>query len=113
MVSGAAGIDAALLVVAANEGIKPQTVEHLDIAGLLGLRRAIVAVTKTDLVTRPEAEAVAAAAVALTEAAGLKVGATVLTSVHRGDGVAALVDALATVVPERADGDGDGFPYNS
>lgn len=74
---------------------------------------AIVAVTKTDLVTRPEAEAVAAAAVALTEAAGLKVGATVLTSVHRGDGVAALVDALATVVPEHADGDGDGFPYNS
>ena len=110
MVSGATGIDAALLVVAANEGIKPQTVEHLDIAGLLGLKRAIVAVTKTDLVTLPEAEAVAVAAVALAEAAGLQVSATVLTSVHRGDGIAALVDALTTVVPDHAASD-DGFPY--
>ena len=110
MVSGATGIDAALLVVAANEGIKPQTVEHLDIAGLLGLKRAIVAVTKTDLVTPPEAEAVAVAAVALAEAAGLQVSATVLTSVHRGDGIAALVEALTTVVPDHAGSD-DGFPY--
>ena len=55
MVSGATGIDAALLVVAANEGIKPQTVEHLDIAGLLGLRRVVVAVSKADLVTPAEA----------------------------------------------------------
>ena len=54
MISGATGIDAVLLVVAANEGIKPQTVEHIDIAGLLGLRRAVVAISKTDLVA-PEA----------------------------------------------------------
>ncbi len=38
MVAGATGLDAVLLVAAANEGIKPQTVEHLDIAGLLGWR---------------------------------------------------------------------------
>src|SRR3954465_4601730 len=63
MVSGATGIDAALLVVAANEGIKPQTVEHIDIAGLLGLRRAVVAISKTDLATPAQARKVADEAV--------------------------------------------------
>src|ERR1700716_2321906 len=40
MICGATGIDAVLLVVAANEGVKPQTVEHINIAALLGLRCA-------------------------------------------------------------------------
>ncbi len=50
MLAGATGIDAALLVVSAAEGIKPQTVEHLQIMDLLGLDRGIVALTKSDLV---------------------------------------------------------------
>jgi selenocysteine-specific elongation factor len=49
MLAGATGIDAALLVVSAAEGIKPQTVEHLQIIDLLGLDRGIVALTKSDL----------------------------------------------------------------
>ncbi len=49
MLAGATGIDAALLVVSAAEGIKPQTVEHLQIVDLLGLDRGIVAITKADL----------------------------------------------------------------
>jgi selenocysteine-specific elongation factor len=49
MLAGATGIDAALLVVSAAEGIKPQTVEHLQILDLLGLDRGIVALTKSDL----------------------------------------------------------------
>lgn len=59
MVSGATGIDAVMLVVAANEGIKPQTIEHVDIAVLLGLRRAVIAVTRADLVDAGTAAAVA------------------------------------------------------
>ena len=50
MLAGASGIDAALLVVAADEGIMPQTVEHLQILDLLGLDRGVVALTKADLV---------------------------------------------------------------
>jgi selenocysteine-specific elongation factor len=50
MLAGATGIDAALLVVSAAEGIKPQTVEHLQIMDLLGLDRGLVALTKADLV---------------------------------------------------------------
>ena len=49
MLAGATGIDVALLVVSAAEGIKPQTVEHLQIVDLLGLDRGIVALTKADL----------------------------------------------------------------
>jgi selenocysteine-specific elongation factor len=49
MLAGATGIDAALLVVSAAEGIKPQTVEHLQIVDLLGLERGLVALTKADL----------------------------------------------------------------
>ena len=50
MVAGASGIDAVLLVVAADEGVRPQTLEHLDICSLLGLERGIVALSKRDLV---------------------------------------------------------------
>ncbi|MBA4418960.1 MAG: selenocysteine-specific translation elongation factor [Syntrophus sp. (in: bacteria)] len=50
MVAGAWGIDMALLVVAADEGVMPQTREHVDICELLGLKKGIIAITKADLV---------------------------------------------------------------
>lgn len=50
MIAGAAGIDVVLLVVAADEGVMPQTREHLDICELLGVRVGAVVVSKTDLV---------------------------------------------------------------
>ena len=49
MLAGAGGIDLALLVVAADDGIMPQTREHLAILNLLGITRGIVALTKSDL----------------------------------------------------------------
>ncbi len=50
MAAGAAGIDAVMLVVAADEGVMPQTREHLEICKLLGVDRGLVALTKADLV---------------------------------------------------------------
>jgi selenocysteine-specific elongation factor len=50
MVAGATGLDLVCLVVAADEGIMPQTREHLDICDLLGVRRGLIALTKRDLV---------------------------------------------------------------
>lgn len=50
MVSGAAGIDFVMMIIAADEGIMPQTKEHLNICSLLGITSGIVALTKTDLV---------------------------------------------------------------
>ena len=49
MISGATGIDFLLLTVAANEGIKPQTREHLHIADLLGAGKGLAVITKSDL----------------------------------------------------------------
>jgi selenocysteine-specific elongation factor len=50
MVAGAGGLDLVCLVIAADEGIMPQTREHLDICQLLGVKRGVVALTKSDLV---------------------------------------------------------------
>jgi selenocysteine-specific elongation factor len=50
MLAGAAGIDVLLLVIAADESIKPQTREHFDICRLLGVQRGVVALTKSDMV---------------------------------------------------------------
>lgn len=50
MLAGVGGLDAALLVIAADEGPMPQTEEHLDILHLLGVDKGIVVLTKSDLV---------------------------------------------------------------
>jgi selenocysteine-specific elongation factor len=60
MLAGVGGIDLALLVVAADEGVMPQTREHLAIIDLLGIEHGVVAVTKADLVDADFAELVAA-----------------------------------------------------
>ncbi|MGI6156982.1 MAG: selenocysteine-specific translation elongation factor [Saccharofermentanales bacterium] len=58
MLAGAGGIDLALLVVAADEGVMPQTREHLGILSLLGIQRGVIAMTKVDLVDEEFAELV-------------------------------------------------------
>ena len=57
MVAGACGMDGVILVVAADDGIMPQTREHLDILTLLGVRHGLVALTKIDRVDRRAAAA--------------------------------------------------------
>ena len=87
MISGATGIGAVLLVVDAREGIQPQTVEHAGIAGLIGVRRGIVAVTKCDLVPAEDAMAAGEAAVGLARAAGIAEVSAVRTSAVTGEGL--------------------------
>lgn len=53
MLAGAGGIHIAMLVIAADEGVMPQTREHLDIFSLLGIRRGVVVITKGDLEWKP------------------------------------------------------------
>ena len=111
MISGATGMGAVLLAVDANEGIKPQTIEHLEIARLIGVRRGVIALTKSDLVA-PDALAERVAEVAAAaRRAGLEAPAVVATSTLTGSGLPALSEALAALLdeaPPRAD---DGFPY--
>lgn len=56
MIAGAFGFDYVMLVISAAEGIKPQTIEHIEIINLLGLKELIVVLTKKDLVTLEELE---------------------------------------------------------
>ncbi len=112
MVAGATGIDAVLLVVAADEGVMPQTREHLDIVELLGVRRGVVALTKADLVDREWLELVTEdvrEALAGRALAGMSL---VPTSVRTSEGISALKQTLAELfagsTPGRT-GDADVF----
>src|SRR6185295_1355274 len=65
MLAGVCGIDFALLVVAADDGVMPQTIEHLHILDLLDIRRGVAAITKVDRVPPERVEAVRAEVTAL------------------------------------------------
>ena len=111
MISGATGIDAVLLVVAANEGIKPQTLEHVGIAGLLGVGRAVIAISKTDLVAPEQARRVAADAAALLARAGLTPHPPVLTSAVTGTGIDRLRRTLQDLAESRRPRAEDGIAF--
>ena len=103
MVAGAGGVDLVVLVVAADEGVMPQTREHLDICRLLGIRRGIVALTKTDLLEglEPGWEDLVRADVADTVQGTFLEGAEVVAvSARTGAGLDALRAALVAAVGE-------------
>jgi selenocysteine-specific elongation factor len=94
MLAGASGIDLVLLVVAADDGVMPQTREHLAIVELLGIKRALVAMTKTDRVDAERIELVQDEIDALL-AGGPLAGAPVFpVSSQTGMGIEALRAAL-------------------
>ncbi|MBA3548386.1 MAG: selenocysteine-specific translation elongation factor, partial [Nannocystis sp.] len=101
MVAGAGGIDAVLLVVSAEEGVMPQTREHLHVCQLLGLRHGVVALSKLDRLGGDlEALALAEADVraALAELApGLAEAPLIACSAHTGEGLPALTAAVRRV----------------
>jgi selenocysteine-specific elongation factor len=115
MLAGAAGIDLALLVVAADEGVMPQTREHLAILGLLGIRGGVVALTKCDLV---DAELLALAEEdvrSLLDGSSLHGAAIVPVSSVTGQGLDALKAALRDVaagVPARDAADAFRMPVD-
>jgi len=108
MIGGAAGIDAVLLVVSAIEGIKPQTVEHVEIASLLGIRRAVVAVSMGDLVAAGPAQAVGANAAAFVREAGVEPICSLVTSATTGQGIIPLRAALVELARSRPSPDEGG-----
>ncbi len=111
MIAGATGIDGVLLVVAANEGVRPQTVEHVQIAALLGIKRAVIAVSKADLASPADAAAVCVEAARLAASAGLDAPAPVLTSATQGEGIAELRAAILSRLEGAAAPPDDGFSW--
>jgi selenocysteine-specific elongation factor len=105
MVAGATGIDLALLVVAADEGVMPQTREHLAILSLLGVRGGVVALTKRDLVDDDWLALVEEDVRAALGPTPLATAAIVPVSATSGAGLDALREALADAaraIPRRA-----------
>ncbi|MCP8465327.1 selenocysteine-specific translation elongation factor [Pseudomonas sp. ZM23] len=100
MLAGASGIDLVLLVVAADDGVMPQTREHLAIVQLLGIRRAVVALTKADRVASERVQQ-AAAEVRELLSEGPFSGAPIFpVSSVSGEGIEALRGALADAARE-------------
>ncbi|TAK25370.1 MAG: selenocysteine-specific translation elongation factor [Chloroflexota bacterium] len=106
MLAGVGGIDLALLVVAADEGVMPQTVEHADILDLLRIRRVVVALTKTDLVEPDWLELARTDVQEFLERAGLPDAPIVPVSAFTGAGLPELVatiEASLDDLPPRVD----------
>ncbi len=97
MLVGAGEIDAALLVVAADDGPNAQTIEHLELLDAIGLRDAVVAVTKTDLVDADRIADVAGTVASLVGRTRLAGAPIVAVSGVTGVGVEELRSALATL----------------
>ena len=95
MLAGAAGIDVLLLVIAADESIKPQTREHFDICRLLGVKRGVVALTKSDMVDNDTLELVRMEAEEFLRGSFLEKAPLVPVSAKTGAGLGELKKALS------------------
>ena len=94
MLAGAHGLDAVMLVVAADEGVMPQTREHLEIVDLLDVRRGVIVMTKTDLVDAEWLELARSEVIEAVKGTALEGAPVVAVSALRGDGLPELVTAL-------------------
>ncbi|OPY84345.1 MAG: Selenocysteine-specific elongation factor [Syntrophus sp. PtaU1.Bin208] len=97
MVAGAAGIDMVLMVIAADEGVMPQTREHLQICSLLNIRKGLVALTKIDLVDRDWLDLIQEDLVDFLKGSFLEGAPVIPVSAQTGEGLPDLLAALETV----------------
>lgn len=108
MVAGASGMDAGLLVVAADDGVMPQTREHLDILTLLGVERGMVALTKVDCVPPERVQAATQEVENFLIGTFLEAAPILPVSSVTGEGFEgfyeALKDLVASVEPKGAEG---------
>jgi selenocysteine-specific elongation factor len=108
MVAGASGVDAALLVIAADDSVMPQTREHLALLELLGVRRGVVAVTKCDLADEEQLEMVELEVAELVAPTILGASPRIRVSTHTGQGVEEVRQAIvgaARSSPDRQNDD--------
>jgi len=100
MVSGAAGIDLVIMVIAADEGVMPQTREHLHICSLLGLKKGLVALTKVDMVDKDWCGLVTDDIRTFLQGTFLETCPIVPVSALTGAGLPDLLNALSHIVVE-------------
>jgi len=97
MVAGASGVDFILLVIAADEGVMPQTREHLEICSLLGIRDGVAALTKTDAVDAGMLELARDDLASFLAGTAFEDAPVIPVSARTGQGLDTLIAALAEV----------------
>ena len=97
MLAGVGGMDAVMLVIAADEGVMPQTREHFDICRLLAVPRGIVAITKADTVDAETIEIVGLEIADLVKGSALEPAPVVAVSAHTGQGIETLRGELLSL----------------
>ena len=97
MLAGVGNVDHALVVVAADDGVMPQTVEHVEILDLLGVGRATVTITKIDKVAAGRCEEVEAQICALLGNTRIEAGEFIRTSIRTHEGINALLARIAAM----------------
>ena len=103
MLAGTSGINLVLLVIAADEAIKPQTREHFDICRLLGVKSGVIALTKCELVDRDTIELVKLEVEEFVKGSFLEKAPILPVSAKTGDGLAPLKDALQAAARQVAE----------
>ncbi|MBQ6312996.1 MAG: selenocysteine-specific translation elongation factor [Lachnospiraceae bacterium] len=102
MVSGVTGMDMVLFTVAADEGMKPQSFEHLDIMDILGVRRGIVVITKADLADNDRIDIVREQIRQETVHTFLENAPVISTSIKTSEGIEELLTAMQHMAEEIA-----------
>ncbi|HEU4928561.1 MAG TPA: selenocysteine-specific translation elongation factor [Candidatus Krumholzibacteria bacterium] len=108
MVAGAGGIDLAMLLVAADEGVMPQTEEHLEVLRSLGIRHGVVVISKADLATVETLTMVREEIAKLVRGSFLESAPVVPVSARTGVGLAALREQLLALAREISERDAGG-----
>jgi len=107
MLAGVTGIDMVLFVVAADDGVMPQTMEHLDIVRLLGVERGVIVLTKCDLVAEKRAKEVEEEITRLIAGTPLEGAPVARVSTVTMEGVEALKTLIFKALPaQRATAEG-------
>lgn len=109
MVAGAGGIDLVALIIAADEGVMPQTREHLDICTLLGIKTGLVALTKTDMVDKDWLDLVSEDIREFLKGTFLESAPIVPVSAATGSGLSEFISALQGVVSRIRKADDSGI----
>jgi selenocysteine-specific elongation factor len=100
MVAGVWGIDLVALVIAGDEGVMPQTIEHLDICRLLNVKKGLIVLTKTDLVDRDLLDLVKEEVTELVQGTFLKDAPILEVSAVTGEGIPNLLSTLGLLSQE-------------
>ncbi len=110
MLAGSGGVDCVMLVISAEEGVKPQTEEHLAICSLLGIKRGVTVLSKADAVDQTRLQAVQASVQRFLDGSFLAGAPVIAVSAKTGSGVPALLSEISAFALQPSHRDPEALP---